>query len=243
MKVIPVIDILDGKVVHAVAGERSRYQPIKSAVVNTHDPVEVARAFKERLKRDTIYVADLDAIIGLGENIDLVKRIKHSLSLTVMLDGGVSSFAEANRIIQQGFDYLVLGIETLQRLDELKQMIKSPFAERVITSLDVKAQKTLSECEELRGLDPIDAANILYQIGVKKLILLELDRVGTLKGPNFKLLEELCSTPFKEVLVGGGVRNKQDLLKLKELNINGVLVASALHNGALKLEDLLDVED
>ncbi|MFN3622279.1 MAG: HisA/HisF-related TIM barrel protein, partial [Nitrososphaerales archaeon] len=218
------------------------YKPVRSTLVNTHDPLDVATTFKVKLKRDTIYVADLDAITGSGENTDLVMRIKHALNLIVMLDGGAGNFADVKKIIQQGFDYVVLGTETLQRLDELKKTLESPFAERVITSLDVKAQKTISECRELKGLDPIEAAKILHQIGVKRVILLELDRVGTLQGPDFKLLEDVRMIPFEEVLIGGGARNKQDLLTLRKLNVNGVLVASALHNGSLKLEDLLNVE-
>lgn len=242
MKIIPVIDILCSRVVHAVAGERHLYRPIKSTLVDKDDPLEVARAFKERLRRDTLYVADLDAIMGSGNNIEVVKRVRQTLNLKVMIDAGVSSFNEAEKIIKQGFDYVVLGTETLQELNELKEIVGSAFGERVIASLDIKLQKTVSKCGRLKGLNPVEAAKTLHQLGVERLIVLELDKVGTLQGPNLELLREVCKTPFEEVLVGGGVRGKEDLVKLATLNVKGVLVATALHNGSLKLEDLLEVE-
>ncbi len=242
MKIIPVIDILRGVVVHAVAGERSLYKPVKSVLVDTPDPIKVAAAFKEALRRDTLYVADLDAIAGLGENTDVVKRLKQSLSLTIMVDAGACSLAEVKKAIREGFDYVVVGTETLRRLGELKEILESPFKNKVVASLDIKAQSTLSRCGELKGLEPIEAAKTLRRAGVGRLIVLELDRVGTLQGPNIKLLEAVCKTPFEEVLAGGGVRSRGDLLALKALNISGVLVASALHSGGLTLDDLLALE-
>lgn len=242
VKVIPVIDILGGDVVHAVAGERHHYKPIKSVLVDSSNPIQVARAFKEKLARTFLYVADLDAIMGSGDNSGVLWEIKQKFNFTMMIDAGAATLDDAVRLIKQGFDFVVLGTETLHSLDALKNIMDSSIGERVIASLDVKLQKTLSECAELSGLEPMGAANLLYEYGVRRLILLELDRVGTLKGPNLNLLGELCRIPFDEVLAGGGIRDKDDLWALKKLNISGVLVASALHTGRLTLKDLAKVE-
>lgn len=236
-----MLDIMAGRVVHAVAGERHLYKPVKSLLVHTSDPFEVAAAFKEKLRRNVLYVADLDSITGSGENTDVVKRIKQVLNLTVMVDAGAGNLVEAEKILQQGFDFVVVGTETLEELDELRKILHSPSGDKVITSLDIRAHRTLSNCGELKGLEPMEAAETLYHIGVRRLIVIDLDRVGTLQGPNFKLLEAVRKLPF-EVFVGGGVRSRYDLLELKALGVRGVLVASALHDGSLVLEDLLDAE-
>jgi len=242
VKVIPVLDILGGEAVHAVTGERHLYKPIKSVLVDSSNPLSVARAYREKLARNSLYVADLDAIIGLGDNSRILEQIKQTLNFTMMIDAGAATLDDVMRLINRGFDYVVLGTETLRSLDALKDIMNSPIGERVIASLDVKLQRALSRCIELSGLEPVEAAKRLYENGVRRLIFLELDRVGTLRGPNFKLLENLCRMPFDEVFAGGGVRDRDDLWALKELNISGVLVASALHTGRLTLKDLLDAE-
>jgi len=240
--VIPVLDILGGEVVHAVAGERLHYKPVKSILVDSPNPLDVARAFREKLARTSLYAADLDAITGSGDNGKVLSEIKQKFNFTMMVDAGAATLDDALKIIKQGFDYVVLGTETLHSLDALKNIMDSPIREQVIASLDVKFQRTLSRCVKLSGLEPVEAANLLYEYGVRRLILLELERVGTLRGPNFKLLENLWKIPFDKVFAGGGVRGKDDLWVLKKLNISGVLVASALHTGRLTLKDLLDVE-
>jgi len=240
--VIPVLDILGGEVVQAVAGERHLYRPIKSTLVDSSNPLQVARAFKEKLARTFLYAADLDAIMGSGDNSRVLREIKQRFNFMMMVDSGSATSNDAMRLLQQGFDYVVLGTETLHSLDALKSIMDSPIRERIIVSLDVKLQRTLSRCIELSGLEPVEAANLLHEYGVRRLILLELDRVGTLKGPNFKLLEKLCRMPFDEIFAGGGVRDRNDLWALKKLNISGVLIASALHTGRLTLRDLIEVE-
>lgn len=239
---IPVLDILGGEVVQAVAGERHLYRPIKSTLVDSSNPLQVARAFKEKLARTFLYAADLDAIMGSGDNSRVLREIKQRFNFMMMVDSGSATSNDAMRLLQQGFDYVVLGTETLHSLDALKSIMDSPIRERIIVSLDVKLQRTLSRCIELSGLEPVEAANLLHEYGVRRLILLELDRVGTLKGPNFKLLEKLCRMPFDEIFAGGGVRDRNDLWALKKLNISGVLIASALHTGRLTLRDLIEVE-
>ena len=239
---IPVLDILGGDVVHAVAGDRQHYKPIKSTLVDSCDPLQVARAFREKLARTFLYAADLDAIMGSGDNSRVLREIKQRFNFRMMVDAGAATLDDTIKLVKQGFDYVVLGTETLRSLDALKSIMDSPIRERIIVSLDVKFQRTLSRCVELSGLEPVEAANLLYEYSVKRLILLELERVGTLKGPNFKLLEKLCRMPFYEVFAGGGVRDRDDLWALKKLNISGVLVASALHTGRLTLKDLIEVE-
>jgi len=242
LKVIPVLDILGGEVVQAVAGERHLYKPIKSILVNSPNPLDVARAFREKLARTFLYAADLDTILGSGGNSKVLGEIKQRFNFTMMVDAGAATLNDALNLIQQGFDYVVVGTETLRSLDALKDIIDSPIKERIIVSLDVKYQRTLSSCVELSGLEPLKAANLLYGYGVRRLILLELDRVGTLQGPNLNLLREACKIPFDGVFSGGGVRDKDDLWALKKLGLSGALVASALHTGRLTLKDLLEVE-
>ena len=68
MRLIPVMDLLDGRVVQAIKGEREQYKPVKSVLCDTSEPVDVARAFRDQLGLSEIYIADLDAIMGRGSH-------------------------------------------------------------------------------------------------------------------------------------------------------------------------------
>ena len=88
MKVIPVIDILNGIVVHAVRGKRREYQPLQSILCKSVEPLEVAKAFKA-LGFSELYIADLDAITGGSVNFQVFKRIAKETGLKLMVDAGV----------------------------------------------------------------------------------------------------------------------------------------------------------
>ena len=89
MKVIPVIDILNGIVVHGVRGKRSEYQPLQSILCYSVEPLEVAKTFKT-LGFSELYIADLDAIIDGSVNFQVFKRIAEETGLKLMVDAGVT---------------------------------------------------------------------------------------------------------------------------------------------------------
>ncbi len=76
MEIIPVIDILDGKVVHAVKGERNKYRPVKSILTKSPHPLDVAKVFKEKLGLTKLYIADINSILEKGNNFRYIEEIK-----------------------------------------------------------------------------------------------------------------------------------------------------------------------
>src|SRR4030066_1190974 len=85
LKIIPVLDILEGVAVHAVRGKRKEYKHLRSELVASADPLEVAVTFKD-LGFNELYVADLDAITGKKPNIRVIKRISDKTGLRLMID-------------------------------------------------------------------------------------------------------------------------------------------------------------
>ena len=98
MKVIPVIDILNGIVVHAVRGKRSEYKPLESILFKSVEPVEVAKAFKT-LGFSELYVADLDAIIDCSTNFEVFKHMAEETGLHLMVDAGVTNIERAQKLL------------------------------------------------------------------------------------------------------------------------------------------------
>lgn len=237
MKIIPVIDVLGGLVVHAVRGERQHYKPVKSVLCGSADPIEMAKTF-EALGFREIYLADLDAILGRGRSYGLYRRVRDEAGLKLMVDAGTPDAQSAREVLDAGVERVVMGTETLTSLDALSEAVKVLGPEHVVVSLDVKRGRLMSRSSELDGLDPLCLAGRLEDMGVNYVILLDLDRVGVECGVNLNLLEAFMSGTGLKVMVGGGVGDLWELCILRDLGVYGVLLATALHNGKIRIGEL-----
>jgi phosphoribosylformimino-5-aminoimidazole carboxamide ribotide isomerase len=237
MKIIPVIDVLNGIAVHGIRGERKRYQPLKSLLCNSADPLEIAFAF-ESLGFSSLYLADLDAILGKTVNLDIYQQIVTKTTLDLMVDAGVADIPKARKVLDTGISKIVIGSETLKNLDFVSQAVSAFGEDKVIVSVDQKGGKMLSASEAIASMDAVSFAQQLAGLGVRQVILLDLDRVGTEHGTNLALMKNILEKTEVKVLVGGGIRSLKELEQLRTLGVSGALVATVLHNGKVTVDEL-----
>jgi phosphoribosylformimino-5-aminoimidazole carboxamide ribotide isomerase len=237
MKVIPVIDVLNGIAVHGIRGERKQYQPLKSLLCASSDPLDIASAFNSQ-GFTSIYLADLDAILGKPANFDIYRQIMSQTGLDLMVDAGIADIARAKEVLAAKASKIVIGSETLSNLDFVAHAVRAFGEDRVVVSIDQKDSKILSASEDIASIDAISFAQKLSSIGVRQIILLDLDRVGTEHGINWAILKTILEKIEVEVLVGGGIRSLQELEDLRKLGVSGALVATVLHNGKLTVDEL-----
>jgi HisA/HisF family protein len=232
MRVIPVIDLKSGAAVHAVRGERERYRPLRSRIVAGSDPVRVARAFREALGLDELYVADLDAIAGGPGHPEIVAGLAREARLIV--DAGAGDAAGVRQLLDLGAARVVIGTETLADPAALERLRAELPEAPLVLSLDLRAGRVLSPDAELAQLGAAAALARLVESGVREVIVLDLALVGSGAGPDVALMRELhAGFPELELLAGGGVRNADDLRDLAEAGAAGALVATAIHRGTL----------
>jgi len=237
LRIIPVIDILDGIVVHAVKGQRSKYQPLKSQICNSTDPLKVALAFRE-FDFKSLYIADLNAIMRKGNNSAAIKEIATRTGLELMVDSGTNRLQQIQELIDNKISKVIIGTETLLTINFVKEAISSFGTDKLVLSLDLKNGKVLGKFENANSLDSIMLAKKLEELQVSEVIVLDLARVGSQEGVDFDLLKDMRENLKLKLLVGGGVRDMDDLLKLKNIAINGVLLATSLHAGLITIETL-----
>ncbi len=237
LKVIPVIDILNGRVVHAVRGKRKEYQPLQSILTKSTAPEEVVRAFKE-LGFSELYVADLDAIIDCSSSFRPLKTIADKTGIKLMVDAGITNIERAQKLINNGISKLIIGTETLQTEKFVEQAVDIFGSDRVVVSLDLKGDKILVKLGFDGCLNPICLLKDFKQKGVSQVIVLDLARVGSGEGINMNFLKEVIAEVGVDVYVGGGVRNINDLVELRQMGVSGVLIATALHTGKITVEQL-----
>ena len=237
LKVVPVIDVLNGVVVHAVRGKRSEYKPLDSILFKSVEPVEVAKAFRN-IGFGELYVADLDAIIDCSSDFQTLKNIADETELKLMVDAGVTSIERAQKLLDSGVSKLIIGTETLQKKSFVAEAVKLFGSERVVVSLDLKGNKILVKMGFDGCNDPMCLMREFKKMGVSQVIVLDLARVGSGEGVNVDFLKKVIAEEGVDVYVGGGVRDIDDLVALKNLGVSGVLVATALHMGKISIDTL-----
>jgi HisA/HisF family protein len=238
MRVVGVIDLKDGTAVHAVRGERERYRPVRSVIGGDDgDALALARAFRAELGLDELYVADLDAIVGDGENSATIGALARDAR--VMVDAGVSEPARAQALLHLGAHRVIVGTETLTGPDALDRLLAELPDGALVLSVDLREGRLLSPDPQLAGLGALDAVAHLHRAGMREAIVLDLARVGSAAGPDVALIAEIHGAfPDLELLAGGGVRAVDDLRALDAAGAAGALVATALHRGVIGPREL-----
>ncbi len=236
LKVIPVIDILNGIAVHAVKGKRKDYQPLQSTLTSSVDPVDVAKTFSH-IGFSALYVADLDAIMGGKANFEVLRRIVHETGLELMVDSGITDNETIEKLLKINVSKIIIGTETLNTKNFVKDAVRLYRADRIIVSLDLVGEevKVKSDFDGPKNFEIL--LSEFMSFGVFQFIVLDLSRVGSGEGVNLSLLKKIKNKEAN-LFTGGGIRSLEDLNELKQLSVSGVLIATALHSGKIRVEDL-----
>ncbi|GBD42528.1 Phosphoribosyl isomerase A [bacterium HR39] len=228
--VIPVLDLRGGQVVRAVAGKRAAYRPLgpgDSVLVETAEPLAVARAFRGLFPFGVLYVADLDAIEGRGDQLAVIRALASALpDVELWVDAGIADAAALEALLAVPRTVAVLGSESQRDAGLVRAVRDEP---RVVLSLDWRGEKPQGPAELFH--DPA--------LWPARVIVMTLARVGTGGGPDVaRLRDVLARAGGREVYAAGGVRDPADLGALRDLGCAGALVATALHRGVIGRGDL-----
>lgn len=230
IEVIPVIDLKGGAVVRARQGLRESYAPIVTKLARTSAPLDIVAGLLAVHPFRTIYVADLDRIESRGSHEETVDALSTAFpGLVFWVDAGLRDAREARSWLARHEDtHLILGSECLQNPSALEALAG---IERVILSLDYRDHCFMGP-EELYNVP---------RLWPKRVIVMTLARVGSDAGPDMdRLLEVRRHAPNVILYAAGGLRGAFDLRRLVQAGMNGVLVASALHDGRLTGADLAE---
>ncbi len=241
MRILGVIDLRDGRAVHARGGVRARYAEVREAGHRqiTGDPLALARYYKDEYGLSELYVADLDAI-ARGAPQNTVARAVVTVGLDVWLDTGATTAADVDEAANVGASTAVIGLETLPGYDALERLCDEPARVPLVLSLDVRDGRPVCRAAcDIDG-DPAEAvARRAWDAGIGTIIVLDLAHVGSDAGPPFNLIARVqAAVPEASVFVGGGIRSAPDLGELRAMGVSGVLMATALQRQAVTREAL-----
>ncbi|HVU88153.1 MAG TPA: HisA/HisF-related TIM barrel protein [Pirellulales bacterium] len=263
MRIIPVLDLMDGVVVRGVAGRRSEYRPIESTLCLSAEPTVVACAIVDRYRTTEFYIADLDAIAGSEPAWGIYEEIA-ATGARLLVDAGVGDVGRAQsladfRAAGEPLAGVIVGLESLApecvdgvlRADDqhlaatIAPLLRAIGAERLVFSLDLKGGTPLTNVRAWRATEPLKLAASVIDAGVRRLIILDLADVGVGEGVGTLALCQAIRAEYPqiEIIAGGGVRGPGDLRQMAACGCDAALVASALHDGRLSKEALARIDE
>ena len=231
VRIVPVLDLKGGVVVHARHGDRTGYRPLCSPLVDGCEPVAVARALCAHARSGRLYVADLDALRGAPIDVATIASLSEVAELWV--DAGATSAEQAMALGGAGAARNVVGTESIGSPPAALAAALAHGPPPAL-SVDLRDGRLISPLDELAGGPPPAAAPIAQALRACELLVIDLARVGAGAGPALQAVAGLSAAlPDAEIYAGGGVRDDADLRALERAGAAGALVATALHAGAV----------
>jgi phosphoribosylformimino-5-aminoimidazole carboxamide ribotide isomerase len=247
VRIIGVLDLAGGRAVHARAGMRDTYAPVRQVGGATidGDATVLAGTYVEQLGITELYVADLDAITK-GVQVHEIVHALASPGVPLWLDAGVSSVQRARDAAAAGATFVIVALETLPSFSALDDICAAVGGSRVAFSLDLRDARpitslggTSTETHADRHRSVEDIARRAGDSGIGALVVIDLARVGMGGGPDLETIGRVRSAaPDLILIAGGGVRGREDLARLADAGCDGALLATALQDGRLTARDV-----
>ena len=234
MKIIPAIDIIDGKCVRLTQGDYGQTK------VYRDDPVDVAKEFEDAdLKY--LHVVDLDgAKKGKVINWNAIENIITKTSLEIDFGGGVKTEEEVERLLDMNINQINIGSLAVKEPDKFISWIKKFGASNFILSADVKEEQIkVSGWLEDSKMNIYDLVTQFQNKGLEFVTCTDISNDGMLQGVNLALYKKLKNRfPTLKITASGGVSGMEDLEKLKYIGVHGVIVGKAIYEKRIKLSEL-----
>jgi phosphoribosylformimino-5-aminoimidazole carboxamide ribotide isomerase len=230
MKIIPAIDLMEGKVVRLYKGN-----PEKKTVYS-ENPLEIAKKW-EKAGADMIHLVDLDATLGLGTNIEIIKNLVNQISVPVEVAGGLRDEAIISDVLSYA-SRVVLGTIAFENKEILQKLLENFGKERIVISVDhIDGDIMVQGWQKSTGRNLINSIKEFVDMGFSEFLLTNVSKDGTLQGPDLEFLEKACKINNVNVISSGGISNLDDVIKVKEKNAFGVILGKALYENLITIEE------
>lgn len=234
MRIIPAIDIIEGKCVRLVQGD---FQKMK---MYREDPVEVAKEFEEA-DLEYLHLVDLDgAKKGNVVNWDVIEDIQAKTTLKVDFGGGVKTTEEVDRLLDLGINQINVGSLAVAEPKLFSDWLWKYGPENFILSSDVRNENILVKgWTEATKINLFDLVSQFVTDGLEFVCCTDIETDGMMKGPNFILYRKLKSHfPKLKIIASGGISSVSDLEELQYIHVDGAIIGKAIYEGKIKLPEL-----
>lgn len=233
MEIYPAIDLMGGRAVRLTQGD------YELMTVYDSDPVARAQAFAAAGAR-YLHAVDLDgAKNGQTANLATIRQLVEDGSLKVEVGGGIRDEERIRAYLEMGVWRVILGTVAVKNPAFVRDMAEK-YGEKIVVGVDARdGRVAVNGWLEKTELATIDFCRELAAVGVKTVIVTDIARDGLLAGTNLDLYRELVKIPGLDVVASGGVTYPDEINKLAQIGVAGVVVGKALYTGRLDLADII----
>ena len=230
MKVIPAIDLMSGQVVRLYKGDKNQ------KTIYSEDPVSVAKQW-EQDGADMLHLVDLDATLGIGSNIEVIKKILSEVKIPVEVAGGLRDESIILDIAKL-CDRVVIGTLAFKNKEILKKILETLGPEKIVISVDHKdGEIVIHGWQDGTGLKLIESIKEFLNMGFTEFLLTNVNRDGTLEGPDTEFLQQATCFEKINVIASGGISKSSDVSLVKEKNAFGVILGKALYENKISISE------
>jgi len=230
MKIIPAIDLMEGKVVRLYQGD-----PAQKTVYSAN-PVEVAQRWESQ-GADMLHIVDLDATLSLGSNRGTIQDIIQKVSIPVQVAGGLRTISVIDDFLKT-CPRVVVGTLAFKNPDDLIKLYLNYGPSKIVISVDHKDGKIVTHgWQKGTDVDLIGAIRKFLRMGFSEFLLTNISRDGTMQGPDLKYLEAACKLQNCNVIASGGISGIKDVENVKLLEPYGVILGKALYENKISIPE------
>ena len=230
MKVIPAIDLMNGQVVRLYKGDPNQ------KTIYSDNPVEIAKKW-EANGADMLHLVDLDATLGIGSNLPVIKKILEQISIPIQVAGGLrdeSTVTDVSKICNR----VVLGTLAFKDKPVLQKLLSNLGSQKIVISVDhIDGEIVIHGWQKQTGIKLINAMKEFLAMGFSEFLLTNVNRDGTLQGPDLKFLSQTCQLTNAHVIASGGISNIKDVQDVKQENAFGVILGKALYENKISIQE------
>jgi len=229
VKIIPAIDLMDGKVVRLFKGDP------KKQTVYSDKPLEIAKKWEDA-GADMIHLVDLDATLGKGSNFELIASIANKISIPIQVAGGLRDESKIVKVLNFA-QRIVLGTIAFKDKEIMKKILPKFGKERIVISVDHQDGIIVVEgWQKSTGIQLVKGINDFVEMGFSEFLLTTVSRDGTLQGPDIEFLKTACKIKNTNIISSGGISNIDDVKRVKQSNADGVILGKALYENLISIE-------
>lgn len=205
------------------------------------DPVDVALKWQS-LGAPRLHIVDLDgAASGEIVNRDIINQIARAVLVPTQVGGGIRSLETIKELLMAGVDRVVLGTVAVEDQRLIKEACHN-FSESIVIGIDVRDGLVATRgWRQQTQIGATELASSMVQLGARNFIYTDINRDGTLSGPNFTGIFEFADNLRLPVIAAGGISSLTHLRILKRLGVTGAIVGRALYTGNIRLKQALDM--
>ena len=234
MQIMPAVDLREGKCVRLTKGKPGTEETYYN------DPIDAAKYWWEQ-GATTIHIIDLDAALGLGDNIEIIKAIVKEVDAEFQVGGGIRDIEKALTLHKLGVERVIIGTSAVKNPEMITVLKEKIGSKHIMVALDhVQGKVAIKGWRDVSTFTAFDLAKDIEDKGAGSILFTAVERDGMLTGPDIENTENMVRSVNIPVVAAGGIAKIADVMALKRTGVHGVVIGKAFYRNRFTFKEVLN---